>query len=646
MRPGPAILGGGLLAVLVLATLGNAGSQPDVLFAWHAVLFVTVLASWWFAVPGGTGRRPAAGVGLALAVLVLVVVIGFARAAYTYAAWMTVVEVAAFIATFMLAIRNGSWLVTWMGPVLVLVGWFQTALLVFQRFVLENPRPAGTFLNPNYLAGWFAATILFCAGRWIAAPDSCAARWYALATAPLFAGFVLSGSRGALIGIVAGGMLLAALVWPALKPGRRRGLVALLVVVGLAGGATLALRMRQPDPYRYQRLKIWQASLTPLLSAPWAGSGPGQFVREAPNLQFPDGRGALRYDRGFRTTHSDWIRVAAEFGWPGVAAFGWIVVSVLAHVARRRRSSDPVDAAALAALACLFVHAGVDNLSRAPALYLLGAAFFGVVTAVEGPARRTVRPSWRLFAVGVAVHLFLIGDLAPWRGWSERGATPAPSGSALRATVWNPADAEASMLWAEVRLSQGLHDLSAYAAARPLAERAVQLSPRDGELLRRLARIEVAAVGVLPFDRAGRERIASLYRDSEALQRSNPGVPIELAAFLLDAGDPAGARRAAERALNIEPQAVAPRLLLARALLEAGDPERARKLMDEMESLMSRNSAEAQTSDYARDLLTVDPALVRQVRAGIEAARQAESAGARFDPGSQEDEAGSSRSMD
>lgn len=202
------------------------------------------------------------------------------------------------------------------------------------------------------------------------------------------------------------------------------------------------------------------------------------------------------------------------------------------------------------------------------------------------------------------------------------------------------------MLWAEVRLSQGLHDWSAYAAARPLAERAVQLSPRDGELLRRLARIEVGAVGVLPFDRAGRERIASLYRDSEALQRTNPGVPIELAAFLLDAGDPAGARRAAERALNIEPQAVAPRLLLARALLEAGDPERARKLMDEMESLMSRNSAEAQTSDYARDLLTVDPALVRQVRAGIEAARQAESAGARFDPGSQEDEAGSSRSMD
>ena len=627
--------------MLLLATLGNAGSQPDVLLAWHAVLFVTLLASWWFAVPGGTGRRPAAGVGLALTALALVIAVGFVRAPYAYAAWLTVVELAAFLATFVLAIRNSAWLVTWMGPVLVLAGWFQTGLLVFQRFVLEDPRPGGTFLNPNHLAGWFAATILFCSGHWITVPGSRLARWCTFATAPLFAGFVLTGSRGALIGIGVGGMLLAALAWPALKPAGRRGLVVLLVVVSLTGGTALALRMQQPDPYRYQRLRIWQASVMPLLSAPWTGTGPGQFAREAPNLQFPDGRGALRYDRGFRTTHSDWIRVGAEFGWPGMAAFGWIVVSVVAHAARRRRSSDPVDAGALAALAGLFVHAGVDNLSRAPALYLLGAVFFGIVIAVDAPARRAVRPLWRLLAVGVAVHLFLIGDLLPWRDWSQRPTTPVPP-----ATVWNPADAEASMLRAEARLARGLRDWDGYAALRSVAERAVQLSPRDGELLRRLARIEVAAVGVLPLDRAGRERIAGLYRDSAALQRSNPFVPIELAAFLLDTADPAGARRAAEKALEIEPEAATPRVLLARAFLETGDPERARSLIDEAEALVRRHAAEAQTSDYARDLLTIDPALVQQVRAWIDAARQAELVDARFGPEDQEDKAGSSRPVD
>lgn len=631
--------------MLLLATLGNAGSQPDVLFAWHAVLFVTVLASWWLAVPGGMGRRPAAGVGLALAILVLVIAIGFVRAPYVYAAWLTIVEVAAFFAVLVLAIRNGIWLVRWIGPALLAAGWFQTGLLLFQRFVSDDPRPAGTFLNPNYLAGWLAATILFCAGRWIMDPDSRLTRWCALGTAPLLAGFVLTGSRGALIGIGAGAVLLTALAWPLLTPARRRGLVALLVVVGLAGGAALTLRALQPDPFRYQRLRIWQASVMPLLSAPWTGTGPGQFSREAPNLQFPDGRGALRYDRGFRTTHSDWIRVGAEFGWPGLAAFGWIVVSVAAHVARRRRSSEAIDAGALAALVGLFVHAGVDNLSRAPALYLLGAVFLGIVIAIDAPARRAVRPLWRLLVVGVAVHLFLIGDLAPWRAWSQRRTIPA-TGVAQTTIDWNPADAEASMLWAEARLSDGLHDRYAYAAIRPVAERAVQLSPRDGELLRRLARIEAMAVGVLPLHRAARERIARLYRDSARLQRSNPFVPIELAAFLLDAADPAGARRAAERALDIEPEAVAPRLLLARAMLENGDPERALRLIEELESLARQHAAEAQTSDYARDLLLIDPALVREVRAGIDAARQAQAEDARFGPEGQEDKAGSSRPMD
>ena len=193
------------------------------------------------------------------------------------------------------------------------------------------------------------------------------------------------------------------------------------------------------------------------------------------------------------------------------------------------------------------------------------------------------------------------------------------------------------MLWAEAQLSQGLSDRSVYATLRPVAERAVQLSPRDGELLRRLARIEVAAVGVFPLHRAGRERIARLYRDSARLQRSNPFVPIELAAFLLEAGDPTGARRAAEKALEIEPEAAVPRLLLARAMLETGEPERALQLIDELESLAREHAVEAQTSDYARDLLVIDPALVRQVRAGIDAARQAQAAEPRFGPEDQED---------
>ncbi len=130
-----------------------------------------------------------------------------------------------------------------------------------------------------------------------------------------------------------------------------------------------------------------------------------------------------------------------------------------------------------------------------------------------------------------------------------------------------------------------------------------------------------------------------LYRIAEMLE----GRKEQFVAELVLQGN---ARRAAERALEIEPEAAAPRLLLARAMLETGDPERALQLIEELESLARQHAAEAQTSDYARDLLVIDPALVRQVRAGIGAARQAQAQDPRFGPEDQEDKAGSSRPLD
>ena len=86
--------------------------------------------------------------------------------------------------------------------------------------------------------------------------------------------------------------------------------------------------------------------------------------------------------------------------------------------------------------------------------------------------------------------------------------------------------------------------------------------------------------------------------------------------------------------------------MLARALLDTGDPDRALEWVEELEALAQKYADEAQTSDYARDLLTTDPALVRQVRAGIEAARQPRAGDARFGSENQEDKAGLSRPLD
>ena len=63
--------------------------------------------------------------------------------------------------------------------------------------------------------------------------------------------------------------------------------------------------------------------------------------------------------------------------------------------------------------------------------------------------------------------------------------------------------------------------------------------------------------------------------------------------MLLAASDPGGARRAAETALSIEPDAVLPRLLLAEAFLATDDREdleRAAALADETENLARRHA--------------------------------------------------------
>ena len=78
--------------------------------------------------------------------------------------------------------------------------------------------------------------------------------------------------------------------------------------------------------------------------------------------------------------------------------------------ARRRRDAEPVDPGALAALTGLFVQAAVDNVTRAPALYLLGAVCLGIVIAVEAPSRRSVRPAWRLLVATLLLYLFVVGE--------------------------------------------------------------------------------------------------------------------------------------------------------------------------------------------------------------------------------------------
>jgi hypothetical protein len=151
----------------------------------------------------------------------------------------------------------------------------------------------------------------------------------------------------------------------------------------------------------------------------------------------------------------------------------------------------------------------------------------------------------------------------------------------------------------------------------------VRLQPVDARYRLGLARIERLAFATLFGDEAARARTLERYRAAQALARHDAALAIEEGAFLLRAADPAGARRAAERALAIEPNSVPARLLLAQAIAANGTADaasRAERILEEARGIAARWTDRSRESDYARFHLGLDPEGERAVAAAVRAA--------------------------
>ncbi len=620
----PPVVAGGLVLVLLLSTLGEGGAAPTAMRAWHTALVCLVLLTLL------SPSRPAlaAGPAIGLALFAACVLIG-ALLVPGYSAWLQLLELAAFLAVVGLAARCGAELLRWIGPALLLCGVAQSVALL--ALGSGPDRPAGTFLNANHLAGWLGAGLMLVLGELLIRRKASPVRTLVSIALglPVGAAIVLTGSRGAVLGLAAGGLCLTLIAWRRLGRARRGAAVlGALLIVG-AGGVVLIRRAGEADPFRYQRVAIWRASMQTVLAAPLTGSGPRQFALAARNLQFPDGDGPLRYDRGFSSTHSDLLRVPCELGWPAAAALLFFILALAQRLRVRHGESSLVDAeyAAIAALVALATQAIVDNLSQRPALYLLAAALIGTLASVVGPATRRLGRKTRLGLSLLLLVVFIVGDEGPYRAWRslDRGAQGAqPAADALQEAIrLNPLHPVYARRLARSIAGDGSDwDLARYATARETAERAVRLGPRDSDGYWTLAQIEALACRTLFRDVASRERARHAFEQAETLSRYNAIIPVTLARFLLETGDAAGARRAAERAVALEPEAALPRLLLAEALLSGADPlgsARAGLLIAEAEERAARWADHVDTAPYAGELLRPGSGRFDRVRAMLDA---------------------------
>jgi tetratricopeptide (TPR) repeat protein len=221
------------------------------------------------------------------------------------------------------------------------------------------------------------------------------------------------------------------------------------------------------------------------------------------------------------------------------------------------------------------------------------------------------------------LFVFAIGDLAPYLAWRDvrglpRGRLDAEQLSRLeRALRRNRVHPDFWSRRAEHLAGSGSDwGVQGYAEAREAAERAVRLQTAGPEFHTALAHVESLACRTLFQDAATRQRASAAFERAEDLDRYNPLIPLKRAGFLLDTGDPAEAARAAERALELEPESVLPRLMLADALLESDARDgvrRAEELLEAAREKAARWSSWAETGQYARDLLVLDGSALRRV---------------------------------
>jgi O-antigen ligase len=325
----------------------------------------------------------------------------------------------------------------------------------------EPGRIGGFFANANHLAA-FLSMVFFLSAGWLCFGRGGAVLklWLAFCCVAMAVGMSLTVSRGALIGLAAGGMVFSLLafwmVWQTQRHLFWSVLGGGLMVSLLAGGVLWKvneeyLRGRAERLMLTQdiRLGIWESALAQHAESPWVGMGARSFF---------DGGTRLRSEKlpswaaEPLFAHNEYLQLLADYGWVGAIA---LLLMVLVHVANGIRylrwfvrerflNSGRVMSmnlatciGALSALVATFVHAVVEFHFHVPATALAGALLLGTLAnpgfeQMALPQRRLlgVRVLTKL-ALGISALSLLVGSWCFGRG--ELAAAQAKMAQARKA---------------------------------------------------------------------------------------------------------------------------------------------------------------------------------------------------------------------
>ncbi len=651
---GLCVLGG----VVMFAPLLEGGSTHGAV----AIIRLMILLLLGLAVLGGVARGsldlPRVRVGPAVLAFVGLAALSTLTSAYHHQSlqWFLVLLSYAGLLYFVVFFVTRWDHVTKLLALVVGVGLFEGGSALVQAWWVGLLRPAGTFFNPNFLAGYLGAIVavvlgVLCYSRirwprwgpgwtWRRVSGADAMRRLAIVGTLilLLVAIVLTGSRGGVLALVVGTSFVCAIRfgrWGALSL-----LVAILVCVLVPNPVRDRLLVEhRANPVSYARWQMWQGSVHAMRDHP-LGVGLGLYQYISPAYAFPVESQIARFGQSVRTPHNEYLQLGTELGPVSLLIVGWGLAGVLAEalwVLRRRlrRWQRGVVVGLCGGIAGILAHATVDSNLHAPAVAVLLTLYVGLLGAIGGLSRhreRTIRVipirfPW-VWSVTVVLLVGVLSVLVARMGlaWSayEDGSRAKAGGNGptamagfQRAVNLDPGKSlyHSALAATHFQVFQASRDGAAAKAAADELRTAISLNPLDGRLYGVLGHVYMslsAALRSSPDNQSAREDFLrsalAAYRRAADLEPYSPFYRLALGRLHLALGNNQEAEAVVQEAVTLEPNFLQGRAWLAGFYLDSGRPALSEVARREYQEILDRRERYAAwpKDSYERRLLTVD----------------------------------------
>jgi len=474
---------------------------------------------------------------------------------------------AGIVALALVVVTGAPRSAAWGRLAVVVAGTSAAAWLVIER-ALQSGRPSGPFGNPNLAAT--PALLAVAVAPLLRASTAVRGAFMAVAVA----GVVASGSRAALVGMVA-----VAAAWVLARRGARKARLSAVLLVAVAA-AGLGVRLAADrDPLRYERVRIWAVALRVAAAEFPLGCGPGGYADVAVTHNFPRDGEFARYARLPDVAESDLLHLGATLGVPGVV----LLVGLAWSVGRR---VPPNDAYAWGVLAAGLVTCVFNSQLMVPGVaWTLALAGGSVLPRVRPQGEGALR--W----AKVATLLTLAVACGAVLALPDFGAGEPPDRLVSRG---------------EAMLRARPDDGDVLADAEALAWRACAARPRYGRGWRVLGNIRMRRAAL-----SGESDVATAA--ARAFGRARELNPLDVWAAVGEGqalrmlGDNRGAWQAFNRAVILEPNCVPAWLERSLLYLAQGELLPARDALHRAEAAAARAQGSTFVSAYERALAAADP---------------------------------------